>query len=308
MSYAPFNYDQIGLAENCYIPSMVKNRNNATYKFWERALFQRAISVLEIGLPEHWQGSVKDFFNYCLYKFGFVGVADEPKFGTFFQPGTLNAFNFYYQPVEFIVSNPMLQKTYIIGEDCELIKLTPDFMGIWDIIGYYAEKLSVLDNAINVSLINNKFAFLLASKNKASGQALKKILDKINAGEPAVIYDQKLVNDSTDKTEPWQFLERSNLKQSYLTTDQLNDFNTLLRMFDTEIGIPTLDAKKERMVTSEAETKIVDSTARCDIWYNTLTSSIKAVNEKFDLNITVKKHYDTEGGSNNGEVDTNRVQ
>lgn len=304
--YTPFNYNQIGIADNCYIPSMVKNRNNVTYKFWERALFQRAISVLDINLPDEWQGSVKDFFDYCLYRFGFVGVAKETKYGTFFQPGTLNGFDFYYQPTEFILSNPSLQKTYIIGKDCEIIKLTPDFLGIWDIISYYAEKLSILDSAINVSLINNKFAFLLASKNKASGQALKKILDKINAGEPAVIYDQKLVNDSTDKTEPWQFLERSNLKQSYLTTDQLEDFNTLLRMFDTEIGIPTLDAKKERMVTSEAETKIVDSTARCDIWYNTLTSSIKNVNEKFGLNITVKKHYDSEEVANNGQDNIDR--
>lgn len=291
MSYMPLNYSQISAVNNTYIPSMVHNRNNKTYDFWERALFQRALSVLKINLPDMWQGSIKDFFNYCLYRFGFVGVAKEIEFGTFFQPGTLSQYDFYYQPTDFMVSNPMLSKTYKIGKDCALIKLTPDYMGIWDVIAYYAEKLAILDSAINMSLINNKVAYILASKDKASGQALKKIMDKVNAGEPTVIYDMKLTNNVEDRQEPWQFLERGNLKQSYLTTDQLEDFNTLLRNFDTEIGIPTLDPKKERMVTSEAETKVVDSTARCDIWFNTLTSSIKEVNDMFDLNITVEKTY-----------------
>lgn len=303
--YTPLNYMQLTAADNTYIPSMVKNRNNKTYAFWERALFQRAISVLEIKVPEEWERA-KDFFDYCLFRYGFIGVAEEQKFGKIFQPGTLNGFDFYYQPVNFIVSNPQLQKEYTIGKDCELIKLTPDFMGIWDIIGYYAEKLAILDSAINMSLINNKFAYILASKDKASGQAIKKIMDKINAGEPTVIYDMKLTNNNVDKEEPWQFLERGNLKESYLTTMQLEDFNTLLRNFDTEIGIPTIDAKKERMVTSEAETKVVDSTARCDIWYNTLVSSLKAVNDMFDLNITVKKKYDQEEGVEDGKDNIDR--
>lgn len=304
--YTPLNYEQIGVAENCYIPSMVKNRNNMTYKFWERALFQRATSVFEFGLPEEWGGPIEDFFKYCIFRYGFVAVSENAEFGKFFQPCTLSGYNFYYQPTKALISNPKLNVELTIGAECELIKLTPDYQGIYDIVSYYAEKLSVLDNAINISLINNKFAFLLASKNKASGQALKKILDKINAGEPAVIYDQKLVNDSTDNTEPWQFLERSNLKQSYLTTDQLNDFNELLKMFDTEIGIPTISEKKERLVTSEAETKIIDSTSRSSIWYETLKNSIDIVNKHYDLNITVNKRFDEKEVAQNGEDNINR--
>ena len=305
MNYFPLNYQQINVAAGTYNPSNVKSFNNKTYAFWERSLFQRACSVLQFELPEDWQGSVKDFFYYCLFKFGYVAVFETDKLGKVFQPCTLNGYNFYYQPTEALISNPLYSDKLTIGEQCEIIKLTPDYFGIWDIISYYAEKLSTLDNAINMSLINNKFAFLIGARNKTAGEALKKMLDKVNRGEPAVIYDMKLLNDPQDKAEPWQFLERKNLKDSYLTTEQLMDFQTLLNNFDTEIGIPVLPyQKKERMVVSEAESKIIDATSRSVVWFDTLSSCIGVVNKHFDMNIGVSLRYNpNKVPENGGEAD-----
>lgn len=305
MRYTPLNYNQINAAAGTYNPSMVKSYNNRTFAYWERSLFQRACSVLEFDLPDDWQGSVRDFFFYCLYKYGFLAISRNDEYGTFFQPCTLKGINFYYQPTNVQISNPAYEADLEIGKECELLKLTPDYMGIWDIITYYAEKLSVLDNAINMSLINNKFAFLLGARNKAAGEALKKMLDKVNKGEPAVIYDMKLLNDPTDKDVPFQEWRRDDLKSSYLTTDQLKDFQTILNNFDTEIGIPTIPyEKKERMVTSEAESKVIDSVARCIIWFDTLQSSIDKIKDlypdiKLDVNLRWEEVY------NNGRVEDN---
>lgn len=297
--YAPLNYHQINTIEGTYTPSMVKSFNNRVFQLWERALFQRAASVIDFNnLPETWEGPVKDFFIYCLYKFGYVGVFETKENGLIFQPGSLSGYDIYYQPVKFLVANPHLtiqENEFTIGENCELIKLTPDYMGIWDIITYYAEKLSVLDNAINMSLINNKYAFMLAAKNKQASEAFKKMLDKVNAGEPAVIYDMKLINDQQDKTEPWQFWARDHMKENYLTTMQLDDFKTILNMFDKEVGIPTVPIeKKERMITDEANSTVIDAISRSEIWLDTLTSSLKYVNEHFGLNIEAERHYKEE--------------
>lgn len=294
--YSPLNYGQINTAAGLNKPSSVKSYNNKTFEFWERSLFQRACSVLEFDLPEEWQGSIKDFFYYCLFRYGKIAISENAEFGLFFQPCTLNGFNFYYQPVEALISNPRLNARLTIGQDCEILKLTPDYEGIWDIIEYYAEKLSILDNAINMSLINNKYAFFMGAKNKPAAEAIKKMFDKVNAGEPAVIFDTKLMNDPTDKGEPWQFLERKNLKESYLTSDQLMDFQTLLNNFDTEIGIPVLPyQKKERMVTSEAESKIIDATSRSIVWLETLNSCIRVINNHYkNLNLSVKLRYNPE--------------
>ena len=296
--YAPLNYDQINAIEGTYTPSMVKSFNNKVFRLWERALFQRAASVIDFeNLPEEWEGAVKDFFIYCLYRYGYIGVFETKQNGLIFQPGTLSGFNIYYQPVKFIVANPYLDqsitnKEFTIGVDAELIKLTPDYFGIWDIISYYAEKLATLDNALNMSLINNKFAFMLAAKNKQASEAFKKMIDKVNAGEPAVIYDMKLVNDTQDKTEPWQLWSRDHMKENYLTTMQLADFNTILHNFDKEVGIPTIPVeKKERMISDEANSTVIDAISRSEIWLDTLNSSLKLVNAKYNLNIKASRHY-----------------
>ena len=296
--YTPLNYQQINVAAGSYTPSDVKNYNNKTFAFWERALFQRAQSVLDFEVPSEWDGKVKDFFLYCLFKYGFICISKNDEFGQFFQPCTLSGYDFYYQPTKAIIANPKLSAELEIDKECALLKLTPDYMGAWDIIWYTAEKLSILDNAINMSLINNKFAFFLGARNKGAGQALKKMLDLVNQGEPAVVYDMKLLNDPTDKEMPFQQWNRDNLKNSYLTTDQLMDFQTLINNFDAEIGIPTIPyQKKERMVTDEATSRTYDAKARSITWFNTLTSSIDEIKKLYpDINLSVKLHYDeTEG-------------
>jgi len=312
MQYVPLNYNQINIQAGSYNPSMVKAYNNRTFAFWERSLFQRACSVLDFELPEEWEGNIKDFFYYCLFKYGYLAISENDQFGKFFQPCKLSGYNFYYQPTEVIISNPLYNDTLKIGVDCELLKLTPDYAGVWDIIQYYAEKLSVLDNAINMSLINNKYAFIWGARNKAAGEALKKAIDKINKGEPAIIYDMKLLNDPTDKAEPWQILDRGNLKESYLTSEQLQDFQTIMNNFDTEIGIPTIPyQKKERMVTSEAESRMIDSTSRSIVWFNTLKSSIDIIKSHYpEIKIDVELRFNPEGGEENVTVenDINRLQ
>ena len=305
--YVPLNYDQINNIEGHLQPSMLKYCNSVTFAYWQRSLFQRAISVIDFkNLPETWEASVRDFFYWCIFSYGHVGVFNTDEFGLSFQPGAFYGFDFYYQPTEYIISNPKLNKRFKIHEDCEIIKLTPDYRGIWDIISYYAMLLSALDSGINSSIINSKFAYLMGAKNKAAAETLKKIFDKISGGEPAVVFDQSLLQmDPQSKEDPWSFLERSNLKQSYITSDLLMDRSTLLSAFDAEIGITSLPYnKKERLVTAEAESRMDDATARLEVWKATLDSSLKLVNKMFGLNIITELRYD-KGGEYLGTDESN---
>lgn len=304
--YIPLNYNQLNLGAGTYSPSSVKAYNNKSFGYWERSLFQRLTSVIDFELPEGWTGKVKDFFLYCLYRFGFVAISKDAEHGQYFQPCALSGYNFYYQPTKAIITNPDLKESLNlqIGEECELLKLTPDYMGAWDIIWYYAEKFSNLDNAINMSLINNKYPFMIGAKNKTASAALKKMMDLANKGEPLVIYDMKLINDPNDKDFPFQVWDRGNLKQSYLTTDQLNDFRTIMYNFDAEIGIPTPNfEKKERMVTNEADLQTYDSCARSLTWINTITGSIESIKELYpDIRLSAKLHYDEVPVQEGGDI------
>lgn len=303
--YFPFNYDMINLAAGEYSPSSVKSFNNKTFWFWSRALFERLTSVFIFDLPENWQGSKKDFFLWCLFRFGYVAISKNSEFGFFFQPCTLNKMDFYYQPKFAQISNPLYHAELEIGKECELLKLSPDFFGAFDVVEYYAEKLATLDNAINMSLINGKFAFMIGAKNKQAGNALKKMLDLVNDGEPAAILDMSIPNDPKDKESPFQQLQFGKPKENYLTTEQLNDFRTIMNNFDSEIGIPAdVPFKKERLVASEADSRKVDARARSIVWYETLLSSLDACRALYPeaKDIRVKMRYDIEEGDPDAEV------
>lgn len=284
-----FPYSSQNFFDGVQTPSSVKN-NSAAFSFWCRALYHRVASTVEFGLPDAWNRA-RDFFEAVIYSRGYLGVFDTKEFGTAFQPVTLSGYDFYRQPTEFIVSNPKLSKTFTIGKDGALIKLTPDFRGIWDIIFYFAEKLATIDSSVNMALINSKFAYVLGAKNKAGAQAIKMIFDKINKGEPTVVYD-KAITEGIGEDDPFEFLDRAGLKNSYITTDLLNDFQTILNQFDTEIGIPTIPAeKRERMITDEAQSKFADASSRITLWNECLSNSIAEVNKMFGLNITHRFKY-----------------
>ena len=121
--YTPLNYHQINVAAGSYTPSNDKNFNNKTFAFWERALFQRAQSVLDFEVPAEWDGKVKDFFLYCLFKYGFICISKNDEFGQFFQPCTLSGFDFYYQPTKAIIANPIYNEELEIDKQCALLKL-----------------------------------------------------------------------------------------------------------------------------------------------------------------------------------------
>ena len=306
--YVPMNYEHINNINSLYIPSNIKYLNTQIFNFWERSLFQRAMSVIEINVPEEWDGNRKDFLYYCLFRWGSVAVFYLPELGLSFNPGTYSGYDFYYQPTNIIVTNPALEKSLNlkIGTDTEIIKLTPDYLGIWDIITYYAEKLSMLDSAINMGIMNSKLAWIIGARNKSFAQTIKKIFDKINRGDPLVVYDAKMQDDPQTKKEPWQFLDRTNIKNSYLTTDQLADMQTILRDFDSQIGIPTIPyQKKERMVTSEAESKIIDSTSRSIVWKNTLDNCFIKVNNMFGTSLSCELRFDPNSLIEEKEVNEN---
>ena len=297
----PFDYPEINNMAGHYSPSVVKAFNNEYFGYWERALFQRAQSAIILDIP--WSGAEKDFFYYCLFQFGYLAILQPVEYGLIFQPCTLSGYDLYYQPTRALITNPAFEpdtkREYTIHETCEILKLTPDYMGIWDIITHYAEKLAGLESAVNMSIINSRLAYIIAARTKAAAEALKKIMDKISKGEPTVYPDKRLFNDPQDKDIPFQFLERKDLKANYLTTDQLGDLETILNMFDNEIGIVSLPyQKKERMVKFEAESTIMDATSRASVWNTCLNESFDIINAKYGTNMSAKLRFDpaeTEG-------------
>ena len=297
--YLPLNYEQINLSNSTFSPTTIKSRNNISFRYWQRSLFQRACSVIEFDLPDEWQGATRDFLYYCLFRYGYVAVFNHEQYGFTFQPCGLKGYNWYYQPSSVLVSNPALKRKTLemeIHKDCELLRLTPDYVGIFDIIDYYAEKLSHMDNAINMSIINSKMGLIFGAKTKTGVELVKKLMDKLNQGEPMVVIDRTIAQDLSNKDDPMPFVTwERDLKKTYLTTEQLQDFATIINNFDSEIGIPTMPyQKKERMVTNEVDSRVVDSTSRSVVWRDTLVSSNKLIIDMFGRDLNPQLRHDPE--------------
>lgn len=302
MSCFPIFYPQLNMLAGTHIPSSYHTKNTLAFDFWTRAFYERLINGLKISVP--WDGDVKDFFNYCLYGNGFVCVFKTDKYGLSFQPCNVSGYDFYYRPTEAIVTNPVFQKTFKIGEDCEILKLTPDYLGCFDIIYYYAEKMAELDCALKISISNEKNPKIYGASSKAKAETLKKIMDKVNQGNAVQIYDNRLFKSSDNEDEPLT-LFGNDARENYMTDKILNDMFTIISRFDTEIGIPTVPyQKKERMVTDEATATRIDSQSRVLTWYETLKSSIEIVKKLFpDFDMSVEMRW----GDVSQQIDTNRT-
>lgn len=298
--YMPFDFEKEMAITSHYKPSP-KLRGNKAYRFWKRALMQRAMSTIDSDLPDAWQGAIRDFFYGLLFYHGFMGIYYDNKYGLVFQPCGLSDRGFYYQPIKAIVANPLYKepKEFTINKDIAILKLTPDYMGVLDIVNYYAERLACIDGSIMVALLNSKFGKLAIAKNKSSAEAMKKIYDAFQEGEPFKVIDQKvfMADDQTTHEKPWEAMELEMTKEQYILPDVLRDAQTILNAFDAEIGIPTLPyQKKERMVTEEAGMRNFDGQARALVWVNTLNSSANIVNELFadrlERPLKFALHYD----------------
>ena len=259
-------------------PSTSHVRNTAIALYFKRHLLQRAMSPFKFTLPENWD---KDYFLYCVYCWGYVGVFNTDKFGVIPQAGSLKGFNVFYRPTEFVVANPLLPfKTYNIGKDCELVKLTPDYLGIMDIVNYYGDILALTYEALDMNIANSKLAYVFACDSKKTSESLKKLFDNVQGGDLAAFYDKDLKIEEGHK--PWEVFEQ-NLKNNFIAENILVVWRDIINQFDTEVGIDNnnLSKKKERVTTAEVESNDEEIYTKVDLWFETIKQGFEKVNTMF---------------------------
>lgn len=314
MDFTVLTYSITNYLENTVSPSNLQICGTYAYQYWMRRLFHRVAYSIECKYPKSWDSATCDFVTYCLFKTGRVVAYKSLKYGFDMQPCTLSGMDLHYQPNTAIVSNPLLPDftELEIHKDCELLRLTPDYCGCWDIIEYYAAKLALMNTSEDVAIQNTRFSKIIGGKTKGIIQALKKIVDKTNRGESAVFYDSRMADDMTSgaKDTPFQIWQ-INAKDDYTIDLFRRDTQALLNAFDNEIGISTVPyEKKERMVTSEAESKEEESIANITVWLECLNNSAAEVRKMFglkedELSFKMRKKIDEDTGGDENGNDTN---
>lgn len=280
----PVGYGDIDLYNASFSPSTVHVKNTSLQRYFRKYLFEKAISVFRWTLPEEWD---EDYFKYVLYGCGYIAVLNTQSFGVICQGGALGGYNLYYRPSYIVITNPLLRETITaeINKDCALIKLQPDYSSIMDIVGYYADMMALCSEAVGINLVNVKNATIFGAKNKAQAESYKKMYDELSAGDPAVVIDKALLDDTGKPT--W-FPFTQNMKEQYISSDILVDMRKIENQFATEIGIPNTNTeKRERLISSEVEANNVETSTRCELWLESLKKGLKTANEMYDLSLAV---------------------
>ena len=280
----PFYYDYKNARNSTINPSTVHVRDTGLQRYFARYLLQKTISVFKWDMPKTWS---RNYMLYTLYCWGYVAVINTDKFGVIPQQCTLGGFDVFYQPKFATVANPLLRGILnpIIGKQCELLRLQPDYGGVMDIVNFYADMLALSAETASTNLLNSKLAYVFASDGKAGAESFKKLYDQIASGEPAAYIDKNLYRD--DGTPTWNFFNQ-NLKETYIAGDILNDMRLWEMKFDNEIGIPTTNTtKKERLITDEANSAIEESRTKAQLWLDELQESCRKINSMFGINLWV---------------------
>lgn len=264
---------------------------NINMNYWTRSLYQRLTALINIdGIPDGSDGKYVwdiDALKYGLFAIGYLAVFRSEQYGVVPVPATLTGYGLQFQPTGVMISTPYFQFTrpLKLGVEAELLKLTPDYSGVFSIVTKYAAELKEIDTSIKSAARNSRLAYALIADSDRSARTLKGIREKILNGDDVIIDQAMTRRKGADKDElPWYQFDRD-VKQSYILGDLLEARRTTLVDFYREIGVRMLDDKKERMITGEVAAGEAETFIRSEVWIEALKTSCEKVNDMFGLQL-----------------------
>lgn len=287
MANVPFYYDYINTIDSSQQPANMHVLNTQVGRFYQRYLLKKALSVFKWTLPEWWD---ENYFLYVLYCRGYAAIFDSGKFGVIPQECGLQGYNVFYRPTHVVIANPLLEiKRRKIDEDCVLMQLQPDYMGVLDLCGHYAEKMALASAAINQNLWHTKIATVFFAKSDAEQQTIKKAYDRMTDGSPMVVVNKNLWNADGDLN--YEVFNRD-VKQSYVISDLISDLRKIEAEFDTRIGVPNANTdKRERLITDEVNANNVETHILADMWMDSIQDGIRKTKQLFDIDLKCEWRY-----------------
>ena len=264
----------------------------ASYNYWERSFFQRARGLWDVtGLPDGSPGQVqtdKDAFWWGLLHMGFLAVFETRQYGITFQPAAPHGVGLQYQPWGLVVSSPFFQfsRPLVIGRDCEALKLTPDYTGLWDIISKYAQEMQYMDIAIRQAMLNARMPYIAAAENDNEARTLKAFFERVSNGDPYIIYNRNLKKTLPGEVPelPWAQFDRD-LRQNFLLPDLQECRRNVITAFYRELGVPVASDKRERENQLESSINTAEFFNRRQVWQDCLDESCDRVNKMYGLDI-----------------------
>ena len=267
-------------------PSTIHAEGTGLQRYFVRVLYQRAMSVFKYKIPKEINPY---YFKWCLWMFGYIGVGRHKDYGIMAQWGTLQGRDLYYYPKKLLISNEALAPKgetfeWRIGEDCEVLNLNGTFCGIWDTVNLFADELAItLESwATNCKKAIDADFYGVSDSNQA--KAMKKAVDLAHSGEMEIFIDKNLFRDDGSLN-----VATFQHTSQYIGTDLLDNFITLLHMFDTEIGIDNSNTqKRERLNNAEVYSNNEEVKSKIEMWLDDLQDTCEKLKKDHDIDLWIE--------------------
>lgn len=281
----PVEWLDYNLYNSIMSPSTTHCSNTELTHFLERYLLQKAMSVFKFELPKSVD---KKYFLFCLFVNGWIILTKDEVFGEVAYYAALEGCNMYRHPkkatLTFTDTNPGLDHNKVVNIDPldenrtgEMMKLQM-FGGFMDLVSFYAERMALCFEAMDMNLINSHLAYIMGTDSKSLAETFKSVYDDIASGIPAAVTDKDMFDE--DGKPKW-ITFFNNLKQNFIAPDLMLLLNQIERDFCEKIGIPTANTdKRERLTDDEVNSNNVATLTFIEECLESMQESFEFVTSK----------------------------
>lgn len=262
-------------------PKDVDGVANTSAMYYRNKLLKLMMQRFEFsGIPDTWE---LDYFLEHLFLDGVIGVTDTSA-GILALKCGLTGIGIFDNPTKCVFANPVLGNfNRTIGEDCEIIRLQYNYLGVHNILDRYSCLLAMCDSSVAVNLMNTKLTWLFGATSKQQADTFKAIYDDITQGKPAVFTTEQNVGNIKEN----MFVMPA--KQNYIADDVQLLKRKIINEFLTDIGINNTNLdKRERLTDDEVNANNDEVLANISHWYDNINDGISRVNAMFGLNLSVR--------------------
>lgn len=253
------------------------------YYFYLRVLFEKCLGMFKYhNLPKSLPA---EEIEKRLIWYGFCGVFHHNKYGLVVTDGGLSGVDQYYRPTEFTYAQPALGSgVKKIDDECIIIYNTQSDVvqpyGFKELIQRYARMLADVDSSINIQIVNSRATKLNSVSDDNTAKVVNNAMQALESGELYTVNQESLLDRWTPKD--WNTAHPE-------TIEKLIDAKqSLLNSFLEEIGVKSLNEKRERMITNEVSADNQLLMVNTDDLLYKRVQGVNAINDLFGENITVE--------------------
>ena len=232
------------------------------------------------------QGLESRHIEKALFEYGQCAFVDDPELGILcLGCSNTNGYNPYGDPTHVVLHGVGYSKNFALSE-VERILNNDTLLPTKFHVEYYTNKIYEIDKAIYKNLKQQKRPYVVAT-TKDNQLSMKNIMKQIKEDEDELYVDDRLANGGKVG------VEVLNTNAPYLIDKYQQHKNDLMCEFLTLMGLNNSNAnngKKERLLVDEVNVNNGEILMNLDVDYKNRLDACKRINERFGLNISVKKN------------------